>query len=445
MFYDRVTIGVAAGAGGNGCVSFRREAHVPKGGPDGGDGGGGGDVVLVADRNVRDLSAFRHKRRYKAGRGGHGQGAQRHGRQGETLEVSVPCGTVVTDVESGARYDLAAHGQRVTIARGGAGGSGNRRFATSTRQAPRFAERGLSGESAELELRLKLLADVGLVGAPNAGKSSLLRRLTRAQPKVADYPFTTLEPVLGTMEDEDGRQRVLADIPGLIEGASAGAGLGHEFLAHAERTRLLVYVVDVAPVDGSTPEETFAAVQTELQHHGGGLDSRPFLVALTKADLLPTEALAEIVEAWRLRLAPDDRSRWGRGGEPVVVATSSVSGAGLDALRQTIFAHAVPEEERQPVPEGEALAEHAVIRPAEAAWFQVARVREREWEVRGPAAERLVAQHDLENPEALAYIEERLKTMGVIRELEAAGFEPGDEVTIGEVSFELYPGVPHPG
>src|SRR5919199_2882299 len=230
--YDRAKVYVEGGAGGNGVVSFRREAHVPRGGPDGGDGGRGGDVVLVADESRRDLSALRYSPHHRAGRGGHGQGKQRHGARGSDDVILVPPGTQV-DGLGGRRYDLVRPGQRAVVASGGLGGHGNKRFATSTRQAPRFAERGLEGESGWIELRLKLLADAGLIGQPNAGKSSLLARLTRAAPKVAEYPFTTLEPVLGTLESEE-RQLVLADIPGLIEGAAAGAGLGHEFLAHVE-------------------------------------------------------------------------------------------------------------------------------------------------------------------------------------------------------------------
>ena len=237
---------MSAGGGGNGCVSFRREAHVPKGGPDGGDGGRGGDVVVVCDDSLRDLQRFRKDVHIKAGRGGHGQGAQRHGADGPEQVVRVPPGTEVHGLD-GARFDFVAPGQRAVVATGGAGGRGNKRFANATRQAPRLAERGLGGDEGWIELRLKLLADAGLVGLPNAGKSSLLSRLTRAAPKVAEYPFTTLEPVLGTLE-RDGRQLVLADIPGLIEGASGGAGLGRDFLAHVERCRLLVHVVDIAPV-----------------------------------------------------------------------------------------------------------------------------------------------------------------------------------------------------
>src|SRR3954465_6628735 len=254
---DKAKVWVEGGAGGNGCVSFRREAHVPRGGPDGGDGGRGGDVVLESDPSRRDLAALHRSRHFRAGRGGHGQGKQRHGARGEDRVVPVPPGTQVEGLE-GARYDLVEAGQRATVAAGGAGGHGNKRFTSSVRQAPRFAERGLVGESGWIELRLKLLADAGLVGLPNAGKSSLLRRLTRAAPKVADYPFTTIEPVLGTLESDD-RQLVVADIPGLIEGAAGGAGLGHEFLAHVERCRVLVHLVAAGP--GTDPESDYATVR----------------------------------------------------------------------------------------------------------------------------------------------------------------------------------------
>ncbi len=243
MLHDRAKIHVEGGAGGNGAISFRREAHVPRGGPDGGDGGRGGDVVLVCDASRRDLATLRFSPHQRAGRGGHGSGSQRHGARGEDVVVAVPPGTEVHGLE-GRRYDLVEPGQRAVVAAGGVGGHGNKRFTSSTRQAPRFAESGLPGESGWIELRLKLLADAGLVGLPNAGKSSLLRRLTRAAPKVADYPFTTLEPVLGTIDDGE-RQLVLADIPGLIEGAAEGAGLGHEFLAHVERCRVLVHLVAI--------------------------------------------------------------------------------------------------------------------------------------------------------------------------------------------------------
>src|SRR4051795_1890073 len=317
MLYDKARIFVQAGGGGNGCMSFRREAHVPKGGPVGGDGGHGGDVVLLCDDSLRDLQSFKRRAHYKAARGRHGEGALRHGADGDDLVVRVPPGTQVTDW-TGTVYDLVVPGTRVVIAAGGSGGRGNKRFASATRQAPRFAERGLPGEEGWAELRLKLLADVGLVGLPNAGKSSLLARLTRAAPKVADYPFTTLEPALGTLDGED-RQLVIADIPGLIEGASEGAGLGHDFLAHVERTRLLVHVLDLAPLDGSDPLENHAVIERELAEHDPRLAALPRVLALSKADLVPAETADAAMTAWRGRV----------GEEVAVLVTSSATGQGV--------------------------------------------------------------------------------------------------------------------
>jgi GTP-binding protein len=390
---------------------------------------------MIADPDLRDLSFYRSRREFKAGRGGHGEGSQRHGAAGEDLLLRVPVGTIAEVEETAATFDLATPGQRVVIARAGSGGSGNRRFATSTRQAPRFAEVGLPGEEASLDLRLKLLADVGLVGAPNAGKSSLLRRLTRARPKVGDYPFTTLEPALGPIEDDQGRQLVLADIPGLIEGAGAGAGLGHEFLAHVERTSLLVHLVDVAPVDSSDPWETFQTVCGELKEYGARLDQRPFLVVLSKIDLMPVEMASGLAAEWRRRL----------GDETPVLAASSATGVGVERLVNEIFEHVPPEEHPPATVEAEeAIADHAVYRPGRRDGYRVERSGEHTFRIAGPAIERLVGRHDLENRDALEYIEERLRTMGVVRELESIGFEPGDEIEIGEVAFALYPGVPQP-
>src|SRR6266516_4124444 len=282
MFHDRARIHVAAGRGGDGALSFRREKHVPKGGPDGGDGGPGGDVVLVSDADLRDLSAFRARQRFRAGNGGNGGGSGKHGAAGAHVELRVPAGTQVLDEEGRLIADLAAPGARVVLAQGGEGGRGNKRFATSTRQTPRFAETGLPGEEGVFELRLKLLADAALVGLPNAGKSSLLARISNARPKVAAYPFTTIQPVLGTV-DSDERQLVVADVPGLIEGASEGAGLGHEFLAHLERARVLIHVIDVADED---PAGRFRAIDQELAAYGAGLAERPQVVVLNKVDLL---------------------------------------------------------------------------------------------------------------------------------------------------------------
>src|SRR5919107_1587604 len=284
MFDDRARIHVQAGRGGDGSLHFRREKHVPKGGPDGGDGGPGGDVVLVADPNLRDLSAFRAKRKFKAGAGEPGRGALKHGASGETIEIRVPVGTQVLDEDGQLIADLASPTARVVVARGGLAGRGNKRFASPTRRTPRFAETGLPGEAAVLELRLKLLADAALVGLPNAGKSSLLARISNARPKVANYPFTTLQPVLGTVEAPDGRQLVVADVPGLIEGASEGHGLGHEFLAHLERARLPVHVIDGHDGD---PAERWRTIDNELHLYGAGLDERRQVVVLNKLDLLP--------------------------------------------------------------------------------------------------------------------------------------------------------------
>src|SRR5215212_3790179 len=424
MFTDRAHLEVRAGAGGNGALSFRREAHVPKGGPDGGDGGRGGDVILRCDDSLRDLQSFRRRAHFRAERGGHGQGKQMHGADGRPMIVKVPPGTQVQRWD-GTRYDLVRPGQEVTIARGGAGGRGNRRFATAVRQAPRLAERGLPGEEGTVELHLKLLADVGLVGLPNAGKSSLLARLTRAHPKVAAYPFTTLEPVLGTLDAED-RQLVVADIPGLIEGASEGAGLGHDFLAHVERTRLLVHVLDLAPLDGSDPVANHRVIERELAEHDPRLASLPRILALSKADLVAPEVADAAAEEWRERMGED---------VPVIV-TSSATGLGLDVLARELLRRVPPAEPVELEAAGEdEVAEFKWFRPAARREFEVERLGKGEFRVTGEAVERLIARHDMENDEALALVEHRLRRMGVIAALEASGFEPGDDVELGVIVF----------
>jgi GTP-binding protein len=356
VFHDRVSLVVRSGRGGDGALGFRREKYVPKGGPDGGDGGRGGDVVLLADGRLRDLSSLRGRRVFTARRGEHGRGGRRSGADGDAVELAVPVGTQVWGEDAELVADLARPGARVVVARGGAGGRGNARFATPTRQAPRFAETGLPAEERMLELRLKLVADAALVGLPNAGKSSLLRRISNATPKVADYPFTTLQPVLGTVEAPDGQQLTVADVPGLIEGASDGVGLGHEFLAHLERARLLVHVIDGSEGDA---DRRFATIDRELALYGAGLDERPQIVVLNKSDL---------------SLEP---AAFAAQGERVVAVhrVSCATGAGIAELRHDLFARC-PGAPHPDAEEDEPLPDFLDYRPAAPARrrFRVLRV-----------------------------------------------------------------------
>jgi GTP-binding protein len=439
-------------------VSFRREAHVPRGGPDGGDGGRGGDVLLVCDGSLRDLRALKRRTHYRASHGGPGKGALRHGADGDPLLIRVPPGTQARG-DDGAiasrQWDLVRDGERALLAAGGAGGRGNKRFTNARRQAPHFAERGLPGEEGWLALALKLLADVGLVGLPNAGKSSLIARLTRATPKVASYPFTTLEPVLGVLE-RDERQLVLADIPGLIEGASAGAGLGDEFLAHVERTRLLVHVLDLAPelsgagvadtagqsvpvtedADPATPPRAallanYDLIERELASHDERLAALPRVVALSKADLVAPERAERSASELSAHVGP----------EVPVIITSSATGVGVDPLARDLLSLVPPsgegagadEEAGGPASTADAepaLAEHMVFRPTGHAGYEVRRVDEHLFELAGERIERLLARFDLDNDEARAYVEATLQRLGVLGTLRSRGFEPGDEIRV---------------
>ncbi len=449
MLHDRARIHVEAGAGGDGAVSLRREAHVPRGGPDGGDGGRGGDVLAVCDPSLRDLQSYRRRARYKAGRGGHGSGSMRHGADGQTLELAVPPGTrIEADPEeegqlAGRSWELLTPGTSVVLAHGGRGGAGNKHFATPTRQTPRFGERGLPGEQGWLSLQLRLLADVGLVGLPNAGKSSLLARLTRAAPKIADYPFTTLSPVLGVLE-ADERQLVIADIPGLIEGASEGAGLGHEFLAHIERTRLLVHVLDIAPslsqAQGADLQVNYDTIEHELAAHDPRLAELPRVLVLSKSDLVEEATVERELAAWSERL----------GSDVPVLACSSATGAGLERLARELLRRVPAEPEAgsegeaegapgASAPDAHELAEHMLFRPRPREGFEVQRLQENSYAVRGRGIERLLERFDLDNDEALAHLEDRLRSIGVIKALEKEGFKPGDEVEIAGVTFELDP------
>src|SRR3954465_4674281 len=345
MFHDRARLIVIAGRGGDGSIHFRREKFVPKGGPDGGDGGKGGDVVLVADPRRRDLSGFRPNQKLRAGRGGGGGGRLSNGADGGDVVLPVPVGTQILDEEERLVADLAHPGARVVVAKGGTGGRGNKRFAGATRQTPRFAEIGMPGDEGVIELRLKLLADAAFVGFPNAGKSSLIARLSNARPKVADYPFTTLAPVLGTVESPDGRQLVVADVPGLIEGASEGVGLGHEFLAHLERARLLLHVVDSSEGDA---EDRWRTIDAELSAYGAGLDTRPQAIVLNKTDLSPEPPSFAIEDERIVR----------------VFRVSAATGSGIEELKRALF-ELVPEEGAVPSAPGDEqeLVDYLVYRP----------------------------------------------------------------------------------
>ena len=345
MFNDRANLTVIAGRGGDGSIHFRREKFVPKGGPDGGDGGQGGDVVLVADARRRDLSGIRSNQRVRAGKGGGGGGRMSNGADGEDVVLAVPVGTQILDDEERLVADLAHPGARVVVAKGGSGGRGNKRFAGPTRQTPRFAEIGMPGEEGEIELRLKLLADAALVGLPNAGKSSLLARISNARPKVAEYPFTTLAPVLGTVEAPDGRQLTVADVPGLIEGASEGVGLGHEFLAHLERARLLLHVIDSSEGDA---EERWHTIDAELAAYGAGLDERPQVIVLNKTDLQPEAPTFDVEDERIVR----------------TFRVSAATGARIEELKRALFELVPPEVVVPSAPADELeLVDYLVYRP----------------------------------------------------------------------------------
>jgi GTP-binding protein len=421
---DRASICVRGGRGGNGSASFRREKFVPKGGPDGGDGAPGGDVVLVATRQLHDLSHFRHKHHFRAEAGGHGRGANKRGADGPELVVRVPVGTEVLDADGVMLGDLVREAQRLVVARGGEGGRGNACFKSSTRQAPKFAERGLEGEELWLTLSLKLLADLGLVGLPNAGKSSLLAALTRAHPKIASYPFTTIEPNLGVIHLGEGTA-VIADIPGLIEGASEGAGLGHRFLAHIERTALLVYVLDGGDGPAAWPD-ALDTVRGELGAFRAELLERPAVVVVNKADVLD-DAGREEAGAF---LAGLD---W----PAAALLVSAESGEGLDDFvreleRVMIEAHAVLAAAEPPAPAPE------VLRPAEGRLetFTVERVDDY-FVVHGTQLERLFAKADLDNRDAVAYLQKVVERAGLNEALRRAGAVPGDTVVVGEEEFEF--------
>jgi GTP-binding protein len=428
MFLDQVSLTVTAGRGGDGAATFRREAHVPRGGPDGGDGGRGGSVYLVVDAGQTTLRDYRFRHHVRADDGGRGIGARRHGKSGADVELPVPPGTVVFDAATDDLLaDLIAPGQRVLVARGGRGGLGNVHFATATHQAPRHAQRGEPGEERRLRLDLRLIADVGLVGLPNAGKSTLLAALTAATPDVADYPFTTLEPNLGVLDLEatdaaDPRRPTIADLPGLIEGASTGAGLGDAFLRHAERTRVLVHVVDLAAAD---PERDFGIVRDELEARDPALLRKTTLVVANKLDL----------PAATSRLAAFQRAR--RADDLEVVAISAREGAGIDRLVGTL-ARLLPDATTL-ASAGEPAGVVVHRFDSAGSGFTVTRDDDGALRVRGRRIERLVAQTDFENEESAERFQRELSRLGIERELQRAGVGSGETVRIGGRELEWQP------
>jgi GTP-binding protein len=424
MFLDRVKIWVQAGSGGDGAATFRREAHVPRGGPDGGDGGRGGSVYLVVDPGQTTLRDFQYRHHFKAEAGGRGERARRHGKAGQDLRLGVPPGTAVHDDANGELLaDLVAQGQETMVARGGRGGLGNTHFKTATHQAPRHALKGEPGEEHWLRLELRLIADVGLVGLPNAGKSTLLAALTAAHPKIADYPFTTLEPNLGVLDrgEADERRPTIADVPGLIEGASAGAGLGHAFLRHVERTRVLIHVVDGSARDA---EWDYGVIRDELQAHDPLLLEKPMLVVFNKLDL-PAAA-----DAW-----PTFRSARSRE-DVAVVGISAATGDGLDGLQTALADLLPPIEELEAPPEPAGVVVHRLDTMADA--FVVER-EDGAYRVRGKRIERLAAQTNFDNDESAERFQRDLARLGIEDELRRAGVRPGDTVRIGRAELEWEP------
>ncbi len=419
-FFDQARVHARAGRGGDGAANFRREKHVPLGGPDGGDGGRGGDVLIQARENLHALTHLQYRHRFIAGNGARGERSLRQGRDGKPVTIDVPLGTVVYDAAtSRVLHDLVEAGKVEVVATGGPGGRGNARFKSSRFPAPNLAMRGADGDECQLRLELELIADVGLVGAPNAGKSSLLARISDARPKVAPYPFTTLQPVLGVVAAGD-TQMVVADLPGLIEGASQGVGLGAQFLRHARRSRVLIHVVDGSGLE-RPPIQALDAINHELASHGAGLESRPQIVAFNKVDL------AETREHWD-GFAAECRAR-----DCVPVAVSSATGEGIPALLQrTLVALA-----EAPLPDRPQPTAPPVLRPEPL--HEAPRLFRREdgaYVIRDPALERLAARLNMDTRDAADYFQRRLDRSGITARLEDAGAKPGDTVVIGQLEFE---------
>ncbi len=424
-FIDEARIFVKGGKGGNGCVSFRREKFAPKGGPDGGDGGRGGDVILRVARSLRTLMDFHYQHYFKAEDGRHGRGSNKHGRSGKDLILRVPLGTVIKDEEGKVLCDLVEDGEEFIIARGGQGGRGNARFVTSVRQAPSFAEKGEPGEERWISLELKLLADVGLIGYPNVGKSTIISRISAAKPKIAGYPFTTRVPHLGVVSLSDGRDFVVADIPGLIEGAHKGAGLGHAFLRHIDRSAILVHVLDLSGIEGRDPISDFETVQRELKLYKPSLAKRPQIVAGNKLDLPSAKGnLPRAIQYFREK---------GYQFFPISAATG-------EGIKELLYAIAGKLEEVKRTKRRRKAAVHRVLSFQEdERELSISRAENGVFLVRGKAIERQTAMTDFDNEEAVAYLQQRFREIGLEDALKKAGAKEGDAIKIGSMVFDFRP------
>ena len=428
MFIDRARVFVKAGDGGDGMSSFRREKYVPNGGPSGGDGGQGADVILKADKNINTLVDFRYKRQFKAPKGGNGESANKHGRGAEDLIIPVPLGTVVKDEESGKVFcDLVHDGDTFIIAKGGRGGRGNARFLSSSNRAPTFAEKGEPGEERWLQLELKVLADVGLLGYPSVGKSSILRKVSKAQPEVAAYHFTTLTPVLGVVTLPGDRSFVLADIPGLIEGASEGVGLGHQFLRHIERTKVIIHIVDAASTEGRDPIADIKAINKELENYNPKLLERPQVIAANKIDVIyddgsdPVQAIRDAFEPEGIKVYP----------------ISAVTGQGVKELLYAVRTLLDNFKDEPVLFEKEFDYDELMDNPNES--FEVSINEDGVYVVNGPKIDKMLGYTNLESEKGFDFFQKFMKRSGVLDELEKLGIEEGDTVIVGDyLEFDYY-------